>query len=140
VIAAHDQLMVHRYTVHYPAHEPREKDPHYAELREFKRRRKAAGTYYCDWGHAHYADECDTSHPLEAHHSVIEDAMFNEVDMVLLERDYPGISAPGVVGAWLDGEHNLMLLCRVHHRSAQGVHTASASDFEAESYVRRLIT
>jgi hypothetical protein len=83
--------------------------------------------------------ECDLAHPLEAHHRVVELAMMNEIDFALLEADYPGISAQSI-GAWIDGDANLTLLCVVHHRGAGGVHTASYSDFGSEYYIRDLIT
>lgn len=128
--------------MHYPEHEPRENDPHKADFEEYKRRRKANGTYYCDFAHEHRngdTSECDTAHPLEAHHNKIELALKNGVDFALLEKDYPGISQMGI-GAWIDSEQNLCLYCQRHHRSHGGVHVASASDFTAEEYVRNLIS
>jgi hypothetical protein len=43
------------------------------------------------------------------------------------------------VGAWIDNDDNLMLLCINHHRGAMGVHTASASDYGSTFYIRNLI-
>lgn len=77
--------------------------------------------------------------PLEAHHKLIELAMLNEVDLELLEADFPGISVQDV-GAWIDSDANLELLCLNHHRGPMGVHMASFSDFTSESYVRDLIS
>ena len=141
-VPAHGQEFTHRYIVHYPAHEPRANDPHKPEFEEYKRRRHTNGTYYCDFAHEHRAgdtSECDTARPLEAHHRIIEFAMMNEVDFTLLEQDYPGISSSDV-GAWLDGDQNLCLLCVNHHRGPMGIHTASYSDFGAEFYIRNLIS
>lgn len=140
-VAAHQQAVTHSYVLTFPGHEPRSRDPHKHDFEAWKKRRKDAGTWYCDFAHEHRAGdagECDMSHPLEAHHKVIELAVLNEVDFLLLEKDYPGISAQDV-GAWIDGDDNLTLLCRVHHRSAAGVHTASASDYASAFYVRGLI-
>lgn len=140
-VPAHEQEFTHRYVVRYPAHAPRANDPHKADFEEWKRRRKASNTYWCDFAHDHRngdTSECDTTHPLEAHHRVVEFAMLNEVDLTLLERDFPGISAD-TIGAWIDSDANLTLLCVNHHRGAEGVHTASYSDFGSESYVRDLI-
>jgi hypothetical protein len=152
IVAAHTQLFVHRYLVKYPAHDPRDHDPHKADFLEWKRRRKQAGTYWCDFAREHRnADysECTPwpgltsggqgAKPLEAHHKVIELAMMNEIDFALLDADYPGISAP-TVGAWIDGDANLTLLCTAHHRGPGGVHVASFSDFGSEYYIRDLIT
>lgn len=140
-VAAHDQRVTHSYVVHYPAHEPRAQDPHRHDFEEYKRRRRADGSYHCDFAVAHRGgdfSECDQAHPLEAHHQHIEFALQNGVDITLLEADFPGISAQEI-GAWIDSADNLELLCVAHHRGHSGVHVASAADFEGEKYVRRLL-
>lgn len=137
----HDQEFRHTYIVHYPAHEPRADDPHKRDFDHWKSQRRAAGTYHCDFAADHRggdSSECDLEHPLEAHHKVIEFATTNEVDIALLEADYPGISKD-TIGAWIDNDDNLTLLCRNHHRGAMGVHTASASDYGSTFYIRNLI-
>lgn len=139
-VAAHDQKFTHRYVVSFPAHEPRADDPHRADFDEYKRRRRANGTYYCDFAKEHRngdTSECDLEHPLECHHSVIELALANGVDLALLEADYPGVSQIGI-GAWIDSDPNLCLLCQVHHRTYAGVHMLSHSDYVASEYVRNL--
>jgi hypothetical protein len=141
IVAAHDQVFSHTYLVHYPSHDPRANDPHKHDFDEWKRRRKASDTYYCDFAHDHRngdTSECTTGRPLEAHHNLVELAMLNEVDLTLLEHDFPGISKQEI-GEWIDQDHNLTLLCINHHRSPMGVHTASYSDFRGEFYVRNLI-
>lgn len=140
-VAAHDQVVDHRYTVVYPAHEPREQDPHKSDFEEYKRRRKAEGTYYCDFAHQFRAgdsSECDLTKPLECHHKIIEFALKNGVDLKLLEKDFPGISQMDV-GAWIDSDQNLELLCVKHHRGHAGKHVAAYADFEAQEYVRGLL-
>lgn len=138
VTPAHDQAVTHRYTVHYPAHAPRESDPHYRDFEAFHRRTRdtakcAIGSHRNDFG------ECDNDHPLELHHAHVEFAIANGIDLAWLEVDYPGISDPNSVGAWVETAANLVWLCRFHHRGHGGAHVASASDFEAEKYVRGLI-
>ena len=135
------QAFTHHYIVKYPEHDPRASDPHRHDFLEWKRRRKESGTWHCDFATEHRggdAAECDLARPLEAHHKLVELAMMNEVDFALLEADFPGISAQSV-GEWIDGDANLTLLCVAHHRGPGGVHTASASDFTSEFYVRNLI-
>ena len=142
VTAAHNQVASHRYIIHYPAHEPRWRDPWYADFRAYKKRRKTEGTYVCDFAMEHRAgdmSECDTGHPLECHHRHIEFATMNSVDIKLLDPKYPGVSKIGV-GAWVESAENLMLLCQFHHRSHAGVHVASASDYEATFFIRGLIS
>jgi hypothetical protein len=141
LIAAHVQKVSHTYLIRYPEHGPRESDPHYADFHAYKALRRKNGTYHCDFAVEHRAgdtSECDLTAPLEAHHRVIEFATMNAVDLALLEHDYPGVSSMGV-GAWVESAANLTLLCRLCHRGPGGVHVASASDYEAEKYVRNLI-
>lgn len=141
-VAAHIQKMTRHYSVRVPEHGPRGHDPHKADFDEYKRRRKTGGTWYCDFAQQYRhgdSTECDLTHPLECHHSVIEYAMQNGVDLTLLEQFYPGVSTAGV-GAWIDSADNLTLLCRWHHRGHGGVHIVSASDWEAYKFVKGLIT
>lgn len=134
---AHEQTETHRYLMHYPAHPPRKGDKHYKDFEEYRRKTKAAGK--CALG-AHRDDFSECGGELELHHSHIEFSLQNGVDLAWLERDYPGVSDPDSVGAWVESADNLEWLCEVHHRGPGGVHTAAASDFEAERYVRRLIS
>ena len=141
-VAAHQQKISHSYLISYPAHEPRAHDPHKHDFLAWKQDRKTGNTWYCDFAREHRngdESECDTTHPLEAHHKILELAMVNEVDFALLEEDYPGVSNPDLAGAWIDSDKNLALYCRSHHRGPMGVHCASASDFGSEAYVRNLI-
>ncbi len=57
-----------------------------------------------------------------------------------LEVDYPGVSNPDEVGAWVETGANFVWYCQFHHRGHGGAHVASASDFEAEKYVKGLIS
>lgn len=141
-VAAHVQQVTHRYWVHYPAHPARTSDPNYVDFEHIHAAWKADPTKWrCSIG-AHRGDfsECDLTHPLELHHSHIEFALQNGVDLQWLEVDYPGISNPDQVGAWVESAQNLEVLCVFHHRGAGGAHTAAHADFVAEEYVRGLIS
>lgn len=137
--AAHKQKVTHSYVVSYPAHEPREGDPHYVDFEAYRRSTKAIAqcAYAVETGNS---SECDVEHPLELHHAHIEFALQNAVDLKLLERAYPGVSDPDEIGAWVESAENLVWYCRFHHRGHGGVHSATASDFEAERFVRNLIS
>jgi hypothetical protein len=113
-------------------------DPHYVDFEAY--RRKTKNSAMCVVG-AHRNDftECSLDKPLELHHAHVEFSLQNGVDLAWLEKDYPGISDPLEVGAWVESAANLVWLCEFHHRGHGGVHVASASDFEAEKYVRGLI-
>jgi hypothetical protein len=141
-VPAHEQKFTHSYIVVYPAHEPRASDPHKHDFLAWKADRKSSNTYYCDFAKQHRngdESECDLTHPLEAHHKIVELAMVNELDFTLLEADFPGISNPDLAGSWIDSDKNLTLLCVNHHRGPMGVHNASASDYGSSFYIRNLI-
>lgn len=161
-IPAHDQTEAHRYVVHYPPHPARTSDPHYKDFNHYHR--TTGPTARCAFAeHATLAGDppaelgyhggnphrlvgagelragCDLDHPMELHHAHVEFSLQNGVDLALLEKDYPGISDPDTVGAWVESAANFEWLCVFHHRGPGGAHTAAASDYEAEKYVQGLI-
>ena len=137
-VAAHDGAQTHHYVVSFPAHPARTDDPHYKDFNAFHR--KYHDTAQCAIGlHRNDFSECDLTHPMELHHAHIEFALQNGVDLRWLEADYPGVSDPDTVGAWVETGANFVWYCQAHHRGRGGAHTASASDFEAVKYVRGLI-
>lgn len=141
-VAAHVQAHSSHYDVHYPEHGSREGDPHYRDFDHFHRTTKRDPELYrCAVGkrRGDYSD-CTLDLPLELHHTHIEWALQNGVDLALLEHQYPGVSTPDEVGAWVESAANLEWLCMFHHRGHGGAHVASASDFEGQHFVRKLIT
>lgn len=134
---AHDGVVTNHYTIHYPEHPERASDPHYKDFNHFRESTKA--TAKCSIGGAR-GDFSECGGGLELHHSHIEFSMQNGVDLKWLESEYPGVSNPDEVGAWVESADNLEWLCEVHHRGAGGIHHAAASDFEAERFVRNLIS
>lgn len=140
-VAAHSQAEAHHYVVRFPEHPARESDPHYVDFEHVRREWRAdPERWQCAVGkHRGDFSECDLDRPLELHHAHVEFALQQGVDLAWLEVDYPGISDPAAVGAWVESGANLTVLCVFHHRGHGGVHVASASDFEAERYVRGLI-
>ena len=137
-VEEHDGNITHHYTIHYPAHPERTSDPHYKDFNSYRKRTK--DTAQCSVGlHRNDFNECALDKPLELHHSHVEFSLQNGVDLKWLEVDYPGISDPENVGAWVESAANLEWLCEFHHRGHGGIHTTAASDYEAEKYVRGLI-
>jgi len=135
-VPAHDQHTTHSYYIRYPAHEPRESDPHYKDFHAYRKRTVA--TAKCAIGE-HRNDFSECHGPLQLHHGIIEFAVMNAVNLEWLEVDYPGISNPDEVGAWIETAANLVWLCTFHHIGDGGVHVLSSSDYTAEKYVRGLI-
>ena len=74
------------------------------------------------------------------HHAHVEFSLQNGISLEALESVYPGVSNPDDLGAWVESEANFMWLCTFHHRGPGGAHTATASDWEAEKFVKGLIT
>ena len=135
---AHNQKITNSYYVSYPEHSERTDDPHYKDFNAFRKKTKA--TAVCAIGGARQDfSECDGG--LELHHSHIEFALSNHVDLKWLEVDYPGVSDPNSVGAWVESGANLMWLCMKHLRAAgAGIHHAAYADYEASKYVRTLLS
>lgn len=107
------------------------------DFEEYRRRHIA--TARCAVG-AHRSDFSECRGGLELHHDHVEFALQNGIDLKWLEADYKGISNRSQVGAWVESGANLVFLCEWHHRGHGGIHVASASDYEAEKYVRGLIS
>lgn len=137
VTDAHSQKVTHSYLMHYPPHPARKDDPHYKDFEAYRKRTRPEAE--CAVG-MHRYDFTECTGELELHHAHVEFSLQNGIDLAWLEKDYPGISDPSQVGAWVESGKNLEWLCEAHHRGHGGVHVASASDFEAERYVKGLIT
>ena len=149
---AHGQAETHHYVVHFPPHPARQHDPHYVDFDHYHRQHRAAARCYVGEriGYSDCRDEKGNPSPppetggeqpgLELHHAHVEFALQQGVDLAALERDFPGISDATDVGAWVESDVNFRWLCTFHHRGPGGAHTASHSDWEAEQYVRGLIS
>lgn len=136
-VAAHEQAETRRYVMHFPEHPPRDGDVHYKDFEAYRRRTHA--TARCQFAVETGVDsECHGG--LELHHSHVEFSLQNGVDLAVLEKLYPGVSDPNQVGAWVESAENLIWLCAGHHRGHGGIHTAAASDYEAQKFVRGLIS
>jgi hypothetical protein len=135
---AHSQKITHKYVVHYPDHPPRASDPHYIDFNHYHKLHSKDAK--CAFADSADSDQCVLDKPLELHHRYIEFSLQNGVDFATLEKDFPGISNPNEVGAWVESDTNFEWLCQYHHRGAGGVHVSSASDFASERYVKDLIS
>ena len=150
-VAAHAQPQSHHYMMHFPPHPARTADPHYLDFDHYHRLHRATARCYIGerigFGDCMDAQMRPAVPPasgqqpgLELHHHVVEFSLQNGVSLTALERDYPGISDPTQVGAWVESDANFRWLCAWHHRGAAGAHTAAHSDWEASQYVLGLIT
>lgn len=136
VTPAHSQQVTNHYHIAYPAHEPRETDPHYAAFDAYRRAHLAEAVCYT--GARVGFDECAPG--LELHHHYLEFAVLNSVSIPALEVDFPNLTDPDKVGAWAESDANFLWLCAKHHRGFGGVHHAAAADWQAAQYVQNLLT
>jgi hypothetical protein len=150
-VAAHDAVQHHSYLVHFPPHPPREGDPHYVDFDHYHR--KTRKTARCYVGERIGFGECRDQHGnpcpppadggeqpgLELHHAHVEFALQQGVSLAALEKDYPGISDPDAVGAWVESAANFRWLCVHHHRGPAGAHSIAHADWEAAQYVLGLL-
>jgi hypothetical protein len=138
--------------MHYPEHPAREDDPHYVDFHAYHRAHRATARCYIGerTGYANCSDAQGTpallpdgggvQPGLELHHAHVEFSLQNGISLAALEKDYPGISDPSQVGAWVESGANFRWLCAYHHRGAGGAHTAAHADCEASAYLLGLIT
>jgi hypothetical protein len=151
-VAAHTAAQAHHYVMHFPPHPARTSDPHYKDFNAYHQATRAGARCYV--GERIGYGDCMDAHTqpcpppdgageqpgLELHHAHVEFSLQNGVSLAALEHDYPGISDPTQVGAWVETAANFRWLCAWHHRGAAGAHTASHSDWEASQYVQGLIS
>jgi hypothetical protein len=142
MLPAHDQAVTHTYVVHYPEHAPRPGDPHYKSFDAYRAAHINDAKCVVGQHRNDYSDCCpgpaDWPVGLELHHSVVEFSLMSGVDLTWLEIDYPGVSDPAKLDAWVESATNLEFRCVWHHRGAGGVHTVTASDYEGIKYVKGL--
>lgn len=150
-VAAHEAKQSHTYFVHFPPHPARSGDPHYKDFDHYHRKTRPTARCYIGerlgfgeckdaQGQACTIDTKGQQSGLELHHAHVEFSLQQGVSLTALEVDYPGISNPDEVGAWVETEANFRWLCVRHHRGEAGAHSVAHSDWEAAQYVLSLIT
>lgn len=100
-----------------PDHPARPGDPHYKHFIQARKRMLKLGLLKC-W-------ICGDTDNIELHHSLIEYALQNGVDMTKFTELYPefGEMDDETFKNWIEGEGNLTPLCRLHHTGDLGIHT-----------------
>lgn len=161
---AHRQTVSHRYVLAYPAHPPRESDPHYAAFNAYHRKTRPDATCYVGdrvgYGECRPAVPADISFQtwkpdatnphfrvqpgrevpgLELHHRIIEFSLTNGVELSALQIDFPDVTDEDALQAWVESETNFVWLCEGHHRGYGGAHVIDAATWEAQLYVPGLV-
>jgi hypothetical protein len=101
-----------------PGHEPREGDPHYHIFNQTRDRLKRRGLLKCWVGNG------DCAGQIELHHDKVEFSLQNGVDLTRFEEAFPEFTGKTdeEFRAWIEGEGNLLPLCKIHHTGILGVH------------------
>lgn len=104
----------------YPEHIERQNDPHYHAFNAARNRLKRLGKLVCWINNA----DCDHEHPVELHHSTVEFALANIVDVAHFRELYPEfhIESDDAFLEWVESEGNLLPLCKMHHTGILGIH------------------
>lgn len=114
---AHDSSVTVKFIERYPAHEPREKDPHYKYFHQAHDRMKKAGLLKCNvFSKAHYGQ-------IELHHDKVEFAHINDIDEAKFNELYGLHLDDEQFQIYVESEGNLEPLCTEHHRGVLGVHS-----------------
>jgi hypothetical protein len=122
---AHSEVVTIRFIEHWPAHEPRKGDPHYKVFNAAKARMKKLGLYKCNVDSSyHYGT-------LEAHHSMVEFAHVNDVDLAKFNRLYGLHLDDEGFKNYIEGPNGLEILCELHHRGQEGVHSLPEPEWNA---------
>lgn len=118
VIEQHTQEQTFHVLEFYPSHEPREGDRHYPLFEACRHKLSETGKLVCWIGNPH------CSGGIELHHSEVEFALANGVDVGKFEETYPGLNVHDEEEflCFVEGEGNLLPLCKYHHTGMAGIH------------------
>jgi hypothetical protein len=131
--SAHEKTVQVRFIERWPAHEPREEDPHYKAFHAAKARMKKAGLLVCNVkSKYHYG-------VIELHHAYVEFAHVNDIDLTKFNEIYgldlsdeafrnfvEGAPAKNAKGEDINA---LEPLCTGHHRGTEGIHSLDGPSF-----------
>lgn len=120
-VASHDQTVTLKVVEHFPSHDPREGDPHYSLFESARKALIAAGKMKC-WVCG--KDEAAAGEPIELHHSVVEFALANGIDIQKFMQRLPEFNVTDEESflRFVESEANLLPLCVLHHRGKEGIH------------------
>ncbi|MHB8511494.1 MAG: hypothetical protein ACYDCC_04885 [Actinomycetota bacterium] len=117
-VQAHSSNVQIRFIERWPKHNDRATDPHTAIFNAAKRRLKKLGEYYCrvdsklHWGQ------------LEAHHTLVEFAHANDVDIEKFNELWGlHLKTDEEFLTYINSPSGLEILCELHHRGQEGVHS-----------------
>lgn len=114
---AHEKEVTVRFIERFPAHEPRESDPHYKFFLAAKARMRKQGLLKCNVvSDYHYGG-------IEVHHSEVEFSHIGDIDLGKFNQLYGLHLDDAAFQQYVEGPGNMEPLCVLHHRGQEGVHS-----------------
>ena len=122
---AHDKEVTIRFIERWQAHAPRKGDPNYKYFNQAKTRMKKLGLLKCAIDSNHHSGD------IELHHSKLEFAHIEDVDLSKFNEAYGLHLDDASFQQFIEGEGNLEPLCREHHRGVSGIHSLPEPEWNA---------
>lgn len=122
-----------------PPHPPREETPEYARSHHHLVFTLDTPCAMCGVRHSTLEDSKENpfgAKALETHHYPIERSLLDACDPAKIGVVFPQVKDQETLEAFVDSEHNLMVLCDIHHRHPlHGIHHLTPQDFFVQPFL-----
>ncbi|MEO7021300.1 MAG: hypothetical protein ABI234_14175 [Ktedonobacteraceae bacterium] len=122
-----------------PPHPPREETPEYVKAHHHMTRVLDFPCAMCGVKNSTLKDPKENpfgAAALETHHYPIERSLLDACDPLKVGLVFPQVKDQATLEAFVDSEHNLMVLCDVHHRHPlHGIHHLAPQDFFVQPFL-----
>jgi hypothetical protein len=122
-----------------PPHPPREETPEYAKAHHHLIYELDEPCAMCGVRHSTLNDSAQNpfgATAMETHHYPIERSLLDACDPTKVGLVFPQVKDFESLNAFVDSEHNLMVLCDVHHRHPlHGIHHLTPQDFFVQPFL-----
>jgi hypothetical protein len=122
-----------------PPHPPREETPEYKRAHHHLVYDLDSPCAMCGVRHSTLQDPKENpfgATALETHHYPIERSLLDACDPTKVGVVFPHVKDQATLEAFVDSEHNLMVLCDIHHRHPlHGIHHLTPQDFFVQPFL-----
>jgi hypothetical protein len=122
-----------------PPHPPREETPEYAAAHHHLTKVLDSPCAMCGVKNSTLKDPKENpfgATALETHHYPIERSLLDACDPLKVGVVFPQVKDQASLEAFVDSEHNLMVLCDIHHRHPlHGIHHLTPQDFFVQPFL-----
>ena len=122
-----------------PPHPPREETPEYTKAHHHLVYELDSPCAMCGVRHSTLNDPKENpfgAAALETHHYPIERSLLDACDPTKVSVVFPHVTDQASLEAFVDSEHNLMVLCDIHHRHPlHGIHHLTPQDFFVQPFL-----